>query len=245
MIPDSLLVPFGTSNFTEKLNVPFLLLFLIVIVGGHVTCTPQTPDGHRRTSTDIGVRSGASMDGPVHRAGAPESRPVATVPNAAWAPVAVGVLIGAAGLIGLVAGQPWLFPSLGPTAFLLAESPGSPQSRFYDTTIGHLAGLAAGLAAVFLFGLQDSPGVLASETVTLARIGAAVLAVALTMLAGSLLKASHPPASATTLLMALGGFHASIRDAAAIVAGVLIVAALGEGLKWARRRIPPPPGNPG
>jgi len=40
-------------------------------------------------------------------------RVIAVVPDMVWGPLAVG-------LIGLAAGQPWLFPSLGPTAYLLA-----------------------------------------------------------------------------------------------------------------------------
>ena len=46
------------------------------------------------------------------------------------------------------AGQPWLFPSLGPTAYLLAKYPELPSSRIYNCVVGHLVGLASGFAAV-------------------------------------------------------------------------------------------------
>jgi hypothetical protein len=81
----------------------------------------------------------------------------ATVPEAVWGPLAVGSLLSAIGLIGLAAGQPWLFPSLGPTAFLQAEEPGARSSRFYNTILGHTVGLGAGLAAVFLLGASSAP----------------------------------------------------------------------------------------
>lgn len=56
--------------------------------------------------------------------------PIATLADPVWGPIAVGSVLGAVGLIGLAAGQPWLFPSLGPTAFLHAEKPDQPPSRF-------------------------------------------------------------------------------------------------------------------
>ncbi len=43
---------------------------------------------------------------------------VGKIPDLIWAPIASGVLILLVGLLGLAAHQPWLFPSLGPTAFL-------------------------------------------------------------------------------------------------------------------------------
>ena len=45
----------------------------------------------------------------------------------AWGVLMAGGLMLLAGAVGVLAGQPWLFPSLGPTAFLQAETPGSPQ----------------------------------------------------------------------------------------------------------------------
>jgi CBS-domain-containing membrane protein len=47
--------------------------------------------------------------------------------------------------------------------------------------------------------------VLASKELTPIRVGAAVLAASLGLLGLLLLKASHPPAAATLLLVALGG----------------------------------------
>lgn len=160
-------------------------------------------------------------------------RPI-PVPDLIWAPVAVGGLVAAAGLFGLAVGQPWLFPSLGPTAFLQAESPELPSSNFRSTVVGHAVGLASAFVAVYLFGLADAPGVMATGHLTLARVGASVLAVALTMFGKTWLKASHPPAAATTLLISLGGLKATAGEAASVAAGVLIVAALGEGLRRVR-----------
>jgi hypothetical protein len=51
------------------------------------------------------------------------------------------------------------------------------------------------------------------------------------MLLGFILKASHPPAAATTLLVALGGFKPTWQDAATVMIGALIVAIVGEMLR--------------
>ncbi|MDZ8053379.1 MAG: hypothetical protein RMX68_014275 [Aulosira sp. ZfuVER01] len=45
------------------------------------------------------------------------------VPDIIWAPLTSAALILIVGLLGWVAHQPWLFPSLGPTVFLQAEQP--------------------------------------------------------------------------------------------------------------------------
>jgi CBS-domain-containing membrane protein len=124
------------------------------------------------------------------------------------------------------AGYPWLFPSLGPTAYLQAESPAHPASRFYNTVVGHGIGLVAGFLAVFLLNAYTDPVVLVSHSLTWERAGAAALALALTLGVALLLKASHPPAGATTLLVALGAFK--LEDIPTVVAGVLIVAVVGE-----------------
>ena len=57
----------------------------------------------------------------------------------------------------------------------------------------------------------------------------------------SLLKASHPPAAATMLLVALGGFKPTWHTAATIVVGVLILATLGEGVRYLRPVVVAPP----
>lgn len=49
------------------------------------------------------------------------------------------------------------------------------------------------------------------------------------MIGLGILKASHPPAAATMLLVALGGFPPARRSVGTIVAGVLILTVLGEG----------------
>ncbi|GHF44024.1 CBS-domain-containing membrane protein [Deinococcus metalli] len=160
----------------------------------------------------------------------------AAIPDVVWAPLAAGALLLVVGGIGLLAHQPLLFPSLGPTAFLQTETPDQPSARAYNSVVGHAMGLLAGFLAVWLFGASSAPSVLATHTLTSPRVWASALAIILTVLVGLLLRASHPPAAATTLLASLGGFPPTVRSAVTVMAGVLIVTALGELLRRWRLR---------
>lgn len=90
---------------------------------------------------------------PPHRwrelwASIPKIPTAASLPDALWAPIAGAVLVGFVGVLALLAGQPWLLPSLGPTAYPLAQLPAQPSGRAYNVLAGHLLGLAAGIVAV-------------------------------------------------------------------------------------------------
>ena len=147
---------------------------------------------------------------------------------AAWGFLATGGLMTLVGVLGLVTGQPLLFPSLGPTAFLQAESPPLRTARPYNVLVGHAVGIVAGYVAVLATGAVDTPAVFAAHALSPERVVAGALAIAATFFGTIVLHAQHPPAAATTLLIALGGFRAELGDALAIVTGVLIIAVAGE-----------------
>jgi CBS domain-containing membrane protein len=89
------------------------------------------------------------------------------------------IAIGAMAFVAFVTGEPFVFPSLGPTAFLLFYTPLLPAASPRNTLGGHLIGAAAGYLALVVFGLADAPPALASG-VTAARVGAAALSLGLT-----------------------------------------------------------------
>jgi CBS domain-containing membrane protein len=124
-----------------------------------------------------------------------------------------------------------LFPSLGPSALLFFEKPTAPESSPCNAVVGHLVGILAGVAAIAVFGLLDAPSVLEAG-VTLARVGAAALSVALVALLLPLLRASHPPAGATTLLVSLG-----LLDEPGQLAWVLAGVVLLTAIAWALNRL--------
>ena len=147
--------------------------------------------------------------------------------------MAAGLIL-VVGLTAYLAGQPWLFPSLGPTAYLLASYPDLPSSRVYNCLVGHVVGVGSGFAAVAIFNAWQSPIVPLHE-VTLPRLGAAALAIGLTVFVNHLLGSGHPPAAATTLLVSLGTFH-TIWSAALVVIGVVLLVILGDGMRRLRKR---------
>lgn len=138
-------------------------------------------------------------------------------------------------LVGALAAafeQPWLFPSLGPTLFLLvAARPERPWNVF----AGHAIGVAAGFGALFLFGAQDTLSAFDAGAVGVGRAAATALAVGATLLLQSLAGAKHPPAAATTMLITLGGLRPAWATVAAIAAGVSLVA----GLAYAAQALMP------
>lgn len=152
---------------------------------------------------------------------------VAKIPTAVWGSIVAGGLILIVGLIGVASGRPLLLLSLGPSAFEHSEQPRQKSSRFYNTVVGHMVALGAGFLAVAIVNAWDAPPVLSTQTLTLVRAGASTLAVAITLAVITLLRASHPPAAATTLLVALGFFRTR-GDALTVILGVLILAVVGE-----------------
>jgi len=103
----------------------------------------------------------------------------------------------------LVTGEPFIFPSLGPTAFLLFYTPTLPAACPRNTICGHAIGAAAGYLSLVVFGLTDAAPALATS-VTWGRVGAAALSLGLTSGAMVWARVPHPPAGATTLIVSLG-----------------------------------------
>lgn len=103
----------------------------------------------------------------------------------------------------LATGAPFIFPSLGPTAFLLFYTPTAPAASPRNTLLGHLVGAGAGYLALVVFGLTQAAPALATQ-VTAPRIGAAAVSLALTSGLMAWWRIPHPPAGATTLIVSLG-----------------------------------------
>ncbi len=106
-------------------------------------------------------------------------------------------------MLAVVTGSPFVFPSLGPTAYLLFIAPLQPNSSPRNTILGHAIGLLCGYGAYVLTGAANQPfGV--HPGVYWPRILAAALSLSATGAFMILLQADHPPAGATTLIVSLG-----------------------------------------
>ncbi|MDT7570715.1 MAG: hypothetical protein QOE05_889 [Actinomycetota bacterium] len=116
------------------------------------------------------------------------------------------VALAICGAVGKLFTQPMLFPSLGPILLVMLDKPLSPTGRVRNSLLANGAALLAGYGALALFGLLDHKNVV-QEGITGPRIAAAALSLAVTGLVAHLLKAQHPPAGATTLIVSLGVLH--------------------------------------
>ena len=113
------------------------------------------------------------------------------------------VTIGLLALLALVTGSPFIFPSLGPTAYLFFFSPLAAASSPRNTILGHIIGLICGYAAFAMTARFELP--LAMQgSVHGPTVLAAALSLAATGALMTLFRVSHPPAGATTLIVALG-----------------------------------------
>src|SRR6516162_8724795 len=113
--------------------------------------------------------------------------------------IAVGILAG----LAVVFHTSFVFPSVGPTAFLLFFMPTAPTASPRNTLCGHAIGIGCGYAALCLVGLENAPSALLEE-ILWPRVLAAALSLAATGALMILFGVVHPPAGATTLIVSLG-----------------------------------------
>jgi CBS-domain-containing membrane protein len=127
----------------------------------------------------------------------------ATPITAVFAFVNGTVSIGLMALTALIVRAPFVFPSLGPTAFLFFYTPMAPAASPRNTIVGHGVGAAMGWLSLEVFRLADDGPAITSD-VTWERVLAAALSLGLTSGVMLLLRSPHPPAGATTLIISLG-----------------------------------------
>lgn len=129
--------------------------------------------------------------------------------------------------VARLSGTPFVFPSLGPTAFLLFATPLLPTASPRNTMYGHAIGIACGYGALWATGLAHAPPAMVAG-VNWDRVLAAALSLAATGAFMMLLDAPHPPAGATTLIISLGivtrPFHLAVIE---IAVALMVLQAIG------------------
>ncbi len=113
------------------------------------------------------------------------------------------ITMGLLALLALVTGSPFVFPSLGPTAYLFFFSPLAEASSPRNTLLGHAIGLICGYAA-FVLTTGYSPPFATHGAIHGSRVLAAAVSLSATGALMVLFRVSHPPAGATTLIVSLG-----------------------------------------
>ena len=142
-----------------------------------------------------------------------------------------GLLVAAVGVLSWVTGLPALFPSLGPSAFVLAMFPDGEASDPQRVVGSHVLGVAAGLLTYHLLAsgvvVTNQIAPLSADGFRLAVSG--VGAIVLTVTSMLQFRVRHPPACATTLIVALG-LLPSVFEGALIVAAVIVLVVMQEAI---------------
>lgn len=169
-------------------------------------------------------------------------------PRLVWA---VYVLLTCFVSLGIIAAlavftrNPFIFPSLGPTAYLLFFTPLARASSPRHAVLGHAIGIVFGYVALLATGPLE-PGTGLRHGIHAPTILAAAFSLSATGAAMVLFRVSHPPAGATTLIVSLGllskPLDLLVIEAAVffLVAEALIINRLaGLSYPWWEDRVPP------
>lgn len=163
-------------------------------------------------------------------------RATARVIDIAWTPAVAASLVILVGAIGFWLHQPWLFAGLGPTVLLVATNPGHDTARFRSIVAGHLVAIGCAYLALLLLNATSAPSLLAAATMSMPRVWASAGALAMVVIVQPQLRAYHPPAAATALLVTSGAYRMTGKTPLALMAGVLVVAIAAELLHHFRPR---------
>jgi len=151
--------------------------------------------------------------------------------NALYTALGSLLTIALSGVLAWALDEPLVFPSLGATAFLFFETPMAEVASIRNTVIGHAVG--AGVAFVWLnvFGLVGDASAIATGF-TADRVVCVALSLAFTGGILRLLRAAHPPAGATTVIVSVG-LLTTWDELLILLAGVLLLSASAWGLNRA------------
>jgi len=151
-----------------------------------------------------------------------------------WTPGVCAALIALVGAMGFWMHQPWLFAGLGPSILLVASNPGHDTARFRSIVVGHLVAIGCAYLALLLLNATSAPSLLAAATMSMPRVWASAGALAMLVVVQPQLRAYHPPAAATALLVTSGAYRMTGKTPLALMAGVVLVGVAAELLQHAR-----------
>lgn len=126
-------------------------------------------------------------------------------------------------LLARLTKSPFVFPSLGPTAYLFFFAPMGKSSSPRHAILGHAVGLACGYGAYVAMGSHGFAAWLPGA-ISWHEVMAAALSMAATGAVMVMLRISHPPAGATTLIVSLG-FLTKVEYLFVIEAAVVLLTA--------------------
>lgn len=107
-------------------------------------------------------------------------------------------------LVAWLSNSPLVFPALGPTAFIMFSAPLSAAAAPRCVILGHFTAMASGLAIWHVVGYLSGEPV-ALQTGGWPLLCSTSLALALTCLLLVRMSCPHPPACASSMIVAMGG----------------------------------------
>ena len=143
--------------------------------------------------------------------------------NAVYTALGSLLTITLSGLFAWLLDEPLVFPSLGATAFLFFETPMAEVASIRNTIIGHSVGAGVAFLWLNVFGLVGEPSAIA-EGFTADRVACVALSLAFTGGILRLLRAAHPPAGATTVIVSVG-LLTTWDELLILMAGVVLLSA--------------------
>lgn len=149
-----------------------------------------------------------------------------------------GLLFTVLGGIAWVSGEPFIFPSLGPSAFILAFERRGERTQTYRVVGSHLIGGTAGFLAYTALAagvsLTLTPPPASVDGFRLALSG--VISIVLTAWGMIATDTIHAPACATTLIVSLGLLSKPLQ-VAIIILSVVILVEFHQASLWAGKRL--------
>lgn len=115
---------------------------------------------------------------------------------------------------------PFLAPPLGASIYVCVRARNLPPAAPHRIVISHLVAVLCGNLSRFLFDVHQSG--FAGDVVGMPSFFAAVVAIAMTGLVLEFVDAFHPPAAATTLVVAYGLVDGFIPESYIVLAAVLL-----------------------
>ncbi|MEA2480771.1 MAG: hypothetical protein QOJ07_2693 [Thermoleophilaceae bacterium] len=143
--------------------------------------------------------------------------------NALYTALGSLVTIALSGLLAWALDEPLVFPSLGATAFLFFETPLAEVASIRNTFIGHFVGTAVAFVWLNVFGLVGDPSAIVAGF-SAERVACVALSLACTGGILRLLRAAHPPAGATTVIVSVG-LLTTVSQLGILLAGVVLLSA--------------------
>ena len=135
------------------------------------------------------------------------------------------LLITIVGILTWMTGLPVLFPSLGPSAFVLAMFPKSDASNARRVILAHTFGVIAGYVTYHLLasGIVITGPIAPFSPDGLRLILSSIGAIGLTVGVMLFFEARHPPACATTLIVALGLLPSLLNGLLIVITVILLL----------------------